>query len=94
MIESEFDTEAVRHMYTRAAKVCLKGKSVADALNVLQQAQKRGLELDSEVQQEIQHQHNEMLQQQKPTQQQQPTEKDTAAAVATAAPEEAVEVVT
>ena len=73
VIESAFDEDAVSHMYTRAARVCLAAKAVAHAANVLQQATERGLELESELQKEIQQRHNAMQQQQqKEAQQQQP----------------------
>lgn len=73
VIESAFDEDTVSQMYTRAARVCLEAKAVAHAANVLQQASQRGLELDSELQNDIQQQHIDMQQQQqKEAQQQQP----------------------
>ena len=73
VIESAFDEDTVSQMYSRAARVCLEGQAVAHAANVLQQANQRGLELDSELQKEIQQQHKDMQQQQqKEAQQQQP----------------------
>lgn len=73
-IESAFDAETVRQMYTRAAKVCtsLKGSAAKLAQNVLQQALQRGFELDHELQSETQQQLEE-LQQHETQQQQQPT---------------------
>lgn len=70
VLESAFDEDTVIQMYSRAARVCLEGQAVAHAANVLQHANQRGLELDSELQKEIQQQHKDM-QQQKEAQQQQ-----------------------
>lgn len=73
VLESAFDEDTVSQMYTRAARVCSEAKAVAHAANVLQQANQRGLDLDSELQKDIQQQHKDMQQQQqKEAQQQQP----------------------
>ena len=73
VLESAMDQDTVSQMYTRAATVCLEAKAIAHAANVLQQANQRGLELESELQKEIQQQHRDMQQQQqKEAQQQQP----------------------
>lgn len=74
VIESAFDEDTVSQMYNRAARVCLEGEAIAHAANVLQQANQRGLELESELQNQIQQQHKELQhqQQQQQKEQQQP----------------------